>query len=1040
MEPWEDVANVGEHRLPPRATFHRYPDGRGALAGGPSPAELWLDGPWRFAWFATPEARPADFFDPDFDDRGWKLIPVPSNWEMEGYGRPHYVNIGPLPGIERSGTPRVDPAFNEVGCYRRRFTVPEPWAGQRLLIHFAGVKSAFRLWLNGRLIGYSQDSMSPAEFDLTDALVPGTNLVAVEVFRLAVGSYLEDQDMWHLSGIFRSVRLLTRPALHIRDLHARATLDADYRDADLRVTVWLGHDGPRPAGRHRVTVTLLDPAGRVTGGAPLAAVTTEPLPGGEVRLELQARVADPIKWCAERPALYTLLIRLRDHAHRTVEAVPLRFGFRQVEIRDRQLTINGRPLLFRGINRHELDPERGHALTPARIESDLILLKQFNINAVRTAHYPNQPLFYELCDRYGLYVVDEANVETHGLAAKLPGGPPEWRGMLVDRMTRMVARDRNHPSVVMWSLGNEAGFGPNFVAMREATLALDDSRPIHYEGDKFLEASDVYSLMYPSPGTLEELLKGERTFRDNSAGLGALVSVPTEVTTRAPVLVCEYAHAMGNSVGSLARFMALFRAHPHCAGGFIWDFADQSFPRPLDDGRVGWRYGGDFGDEPNDGPFCINGVVAADRSPHPAFYEVRQVYQPLAFDAPEPAAGRVGLFNELWDGDDPRYEIGWQLLEEGVEAAAGTIPNLSLPPRERRELQIPLPETPRRPGVEYHLNLEARLAAPASWAPAGHVVAREQFALPLLPAVPSPPAPQPPLDVTVGDGGLRVTGRELTIAFDRATGRLETWLYQDRSLLAAPLLPNLWRALIDNDRFFLYGGLSAYDPLFMVARGVLPMRRWRDAVERRQLLSLDWRHTRADQVEIESRFRMRNCRGPLEIDYLISGDGSIEVAVALTPSAEMLRLGMQAEIPAAFHHMAWFGLGPHESMVDRMTSAAAGRYEGEVENLIHDYVRPQENGNRMGVRWVTWRDVEGRGLRVEGVDGTLNVSAWPYRQQDLEEATHAHLLPRRETITINLDLGQRGVGDLLTLQRGLPDEARMPAGHRYAYRFRLRPI
>ncbi|MBN1640846.1 MAG: DUF4981 domain-containing protein [Anaerolineae bacterium] len=1033
---WQDPRVIGINKEPPRCTATLYPDPDSALAGGASPYVRSLNGEWRFHWAARPADRPADGWavapPEDATGEAWGTIPVPSNWQLQGHGMPYYVSAGGVKGLGKRNPPRIDPDDNEVGSYWRAFSVPEAWAGRQVYLHLAGCKSAMYVWVNGRLVGYSQGSMLPAEFNITPYLQPGANALGVEVYRWSDGSYLEDQDAWYLSGIYRDVALHAMPTVHVRDHALWCQFDDAYRDATLHLRLQVRNCGQSRVTGHTVDATLLDAQGRALLGASGIA---RPAPGDESTLELQLDVARPRQWSAEDPYLYQVLISLRAPGGEVLGATCTPFGFRQVEIVDRQVRINGQPVILKGVNRHEFDPVRGQAIAREQMEEDVHLLKRTNINAVRTSHYPNHPHFYALCDRYGLYVMDEANVESHGTARTLPRSLPQWRDAVVDRMVRMVERDKNHACVVFWSLGNEAGDGDNFAAMKRAARQIDHTRPIHYEGDRTMHTTDVLSTMYPSPARLHTIAQGHEPVRFSGAGSLRGVMLPPEAWADKPILLCEYAHAMGNSVGSLEAFMEAFERYPHCAGGFIWDFVDQCLRKETADGRAYWAYGGDYGDRPNDKWFCGNGLYAPDRTPHPHAFEVHKVYQNISVIPVDLDARRVAVRNKHAFVDLSAYAATWSLTVDGEVVQRGELAPLAIPPQATREIEIPFePPTP-APGAEVHLRVAFALAEDMAWAEAGYVVAWDQFPVPYE-AAPVPhasPAAGPALHVHRDRAQVIVSGERIAVTFGRRRGALTSLAIDGRALLEAPLCPNFWRAPLDND--------PMGNPLLPHwLKRLLRLDRWKRAAARRRLVDLKVTQPEAGLVEVHARFRMPFAQAPLELSYAVYGSGAVRVEAAFTPKREMVRFGMQTEVPGQLDTLTWFGRGPHETMRDRKCSGVVGVHSGRVEELIHDYIHPQENGNRSDVRWATLTEEDGSGLRIEDAGGTLlNVSAWPYTLGDLERAQHPYELPRRETITLNVDLAQRGVGDLTTPVYGLPEDARLPAGVAYRYSFWLKP-
>ncbi|MFN2144393.1 MAG: glycoside hydrolase family 2 TIM barrel-domain containing protein, partial [Anaerolineales bacterium] len=703
---WEDPEVIQINTTVPHTAACFHPNGRSALSGKPSPWEVSLNGDWQFHWAPNPDRRPEDFYQPDYDVEEWDTIPVPSNWEMHGYSRPQYINVGPRPGLSKVRIPRINRKMNQVGSYRRKFTLPKGWAGMRVFVRFEGVRSAFYLYINGHQVGYSQGSCTPAEFEIGEYLHLGENLIAAEVYSLCDGTYLEDQDMWRLSGIYRDVTLWAAPMLHLQDFHLWADFNPTKKNTLLHVMTLVETSNTSTAVPYHLQVSLLDDKGEpVCETIMIFDITIPGRNANQSRLVGETEVASPKRWSAETPYLYTVLLELMDENEDVIEATTRKFGFRTIEIRDKQLLINDQPVLMKGINRHEIDPVRGQAITREQMEEDIRLLKQYNINALRTSHYPNHPYLYELCDRYGIYVMDEANLETHGVSKHIPASKPEWRSAAVNRMVRMVMRDRNYPCIVIWSLGNEAGHGENFSQMKKAAQVLDGHRPFHYEGDHFLEVSDVISTMYPAPKRMEAIARAEEEVRfGDSEGIFGK-KVPPEVYGQAPMLICEYTHAMGNSVSALDEHMRIFEHYPHAMGGYIWDFIDQSLLKKTDDGQEFWAYGGDFGDVPNDGHFCINGILDAKRQPHPAAFEVKKCYQPISVTADDLLAGKFTVHNKQWFTDLSLYRMEWALLENGEVIKKGKRKPMNTPPGESEQvtLRYELPDP--KPGAEYHLNL-----------------------------------------------------------------------------------------------------------------------------------------------------------------------------------------------------------------------------------------------------------------------------------------------------------------------------------------------
>ncbi len=787
---WQTPQIVERNREPAHVTLVPYADEATALEGDrtASPYFRLLNGEWRFRVAPNPASAPEGFCEPGYDTAGWDTIAVPGNWQLQnpgrGYDVPMYCNVQyPFP-IEH--LPRVLEDNNPTGSYRRTFTVPEEWRARQIFLLFEGVDSAFHLWINGELVGYSQDSRLPAEFNITPFVRPGENTLAVRVYRWSDGSYLEDQDFWRLSGIFRDVYLFATPDVHLRDFWARTELDQDYRDATLRVRVKVRNYGARDVDGHTLTLALVDEENRrITMPAADVAVRA----GDEVVLELEQPVVNPRKWSAEQPNLYTLLLALKDRGDRVMEVERCSVGFRQVDIRDGQVHINGVPAVFRGVNRHEHDPDTGHTVSLESMIQDIRLMKQFNINAVRTCHYPDDPRWYDLCDQYGLYLIDEANIESHGVWDRLTKDP-EWKRAFMERGTRLVERDKNHPSVIIWSLGNESGYGPNHQALADWIHQHDPTRPVHYEsatmtgvyqGPETAPEIDIVSVMYPR---LDELVEMAQT--------------PGE--TR-PFVMAEYAHAMGNSPGNLREYWDIIETYPRLQGGFVWDWVDQGIRQVTPDGEEWFAYGGDFGDEPNDGSFCINGLVFPDRTIHPAIWELKKVLQPVKVVPIDLPAGRVEVVNRHLFSDLGGLDVVWKLSADGSVLQAGQLPRMHTAAGGREGITIPFAKPQLEPGIEYWLVLSFTLAEDTPWAEKGHEVAWEQFKVPFdVPeALPLPTSEMPGLRLIESDAQAVVEGTGFRLEFDKNEGMVASFRYRGHELIERGPRSSFWRAPTEND-------------------------------------------------------------------------------------------------------------------------------------------------------------------------------------------------------------------------------------------------
>ncbi|MFL6332542.1 MAG: glycoside hydrolase family 2 TIM barrel-domain containing protein [Pyrinomonadaceae bacterium] len=1022
---WENPRVFAIGREPMHATFAPYPDEaaarRGALAytpgAPPAPASPFvqsLNGLWKFNWVKEPSARPVDFYKPEFDVSGWKEIRVPSNWEFQGYGTPIFLNIiypfkrdAPKVTEEPPKDWTTYEERNPVGSYRRTFNVPASWAGRETFLVLRGVNSACYVWVNGQKVGYSEDSRLPAEFDVTKYVRPGENTVAVEVYRFSDGSYMEDQDFWRLSGIFRDVELVSRAPVHVRDFYARTTFDAQYRDATLNVNAKVRNTGAS-AEKFTLQAMLFDARGTAFG-APFSSEGAAPA-GGEVSLDLSRAVANPSKWSAEEPNLYTLLITLKDGNGRVLEAVPWRLGFRTSEIKDGQILVNGRPAVIKGVNRHEHDPDLGQVTTREMMVKDILLMKQHNINAVRTSHYPNDERWYALCDEYGLYVQDEANIESHGYGAndkQRISDSEDFTEAHVERVRRTFERDKNHASIFLFSLGNEAGWGRNFEAARAWVKTNHPELILVYEPGASVH-SDAFNPMYTKPQNL--------------------VSYWEQKGKGKPFYLVEYAHSLGNSTGNLQEYWDVLESRPGFHGGFIWDWVDQTFRKKTAGGRDLWAYGGDYGDHPNDGNGG-DGLIFADRRTQPELEEVKKVYQFVKVEPIDLNAGRLRVRNKHLFADLSYAEGSWELAEDGKVIQRGKLPRLRTPAGQSEEVTLPVRRSAvNKSGAEYFLKVTFALAADAPWAKRGHVVAWDQFELtPAHLSVIDTKLNIPDLNVEETADAVVLRGPRFLARIGKASGALEAYEAGGRSLLAGPLAPNYWRAPIDNDR----GNQMAK------RLGV-----WRTAAAERKVTNVSVERLGSASTRVTAEATLPPEGSKARTSFTVYGNGVIEVESALSPAAgapELPRVGMQALIPGEFRNVEWYGRGPQETYWDRRTGAAVGIYRSNVDELWTPYVEPQENGNRTDVRWVTFTNASGAGLRATGLDQPIYFSAWPFRMSELERAKHSAEIEMSKEITVNLDHLQMGVGGDDSWGAQPHKEYRLPAKP-YVYKFRLEPV
>jgi beta-galactosidase len=1224
---WENQHIFGINKEAPHCTIMPYASAKKAAKTDRNTSK-WqksLNGQWKFNWAKDPDSRPADFYKTDYDTSSWDEIKVPANWQIQGYGTPLYTNVRyPFqknPPYVMSDGPKDFTNYkqrNPIGSYRTEFSIPSSWKGRETFIVFDGVNSAFYLWINGQKVGYSQDSRTPAEFNITPYLKKGKNILAAEVYRYCDGSYLEDQDFWRLSGIYRNVYLYATPSVHIRDFFVNTDLDADYKNATLRVDTAVINSTDQDVPVPTLEITLLD---KKTGNTEFPASIVKPTAktiaaGKQLQYSFAANIKDPKKWSAETPALYTLVLTLKDTSGKAIESVSCNVGFRKSEIKDGQLLVNGQPIYIKGVDRHEHDPDTGHYITRESMIQDILIMKQNNVNTVRTCHYPDVPEWYDLCDEYGLYIINEANIESHGMGygAESLAKDPSWKEAHIARTAAMVERDKNHPCVIIWSLGNEAGDGPNFEATYAWIKQRDLSRPVQYEGARQRSHTDIYCPMY--------------------AGIGHLAQYGSKEQTR-PLILCEYAHAMGNSLGNFKDYWDTIRSHKHLQGGCIWDWVDQGLrkesgrvitlqgqgpdqlsatvygtlekgpnaasksingylkvnSRSLDitdsqltieawimpfsgisgdgpivakgdqqfalkttdnnkvleffiydntwitlqtnapddwfgqwhhvagtydgsklklylDGKpiaeklhsgtidhcdfpvgVGinpqkndrrfngliskvriykaalsakalnraiadphqnavlwldvtdktttqqdssgwfWAYGSDYGDKPNDGNFCCNGLVQPDRKPNPHLFQMKKVYQNIHTKSDNPESGNVDVFNENFFVSTDHLKMLWEVTENGTVIQKGSLGTVAIDPQQTKTIKVPFDKPDIKAGSEYHLKISFVLNANQPWGKKGHLLSWDQFKLSYkVPAIAATAVDtMPKLAVKDAAKTVAIKGKSFEVVFDKTKGVLKSWTFRGKDLLAAPLVPNFWRATTDNDR-----GNKMQERC-----GI-----WKDASANGAVLEFTVHQAKPQTVEILVRIEVPAKKTTLETIYTVYGSGDILINQLLTPGKdlpELPRIGMQMQMPSEFSTMNWFGRGPQESYWDRKTGYAVGLYEESVYEPEHIYVRPQENGNKTDVRWASWTNKKGVGLVAIG-QPLINASAWPYTMKDLEKAVHINELPTRKSITLNIDYMQTGVGGDNSWGARPHKEYTLLANKAYTWQVRLSPV
>ncbi|RCW47437.1 glycoside hydrolase family 2 TIM barrel-domain containing protein [Paenibacillus prosopidis] len=978
-----------------------------------------LNGQWKFAFAPNADSRIVNFYETDYDHSQWDEITVPAHWQLQGYDYPQYTNVRyPWDGNEDIKPPFAPTAYNPVGSYVRTFTVPQSWEGKPVFISFQGVESAFYVWLNGELVGYSEDTFTPAEFDLTPYLVEGENKLAVEVYRWCDASWLEDQDFWRMSGIFRDVYLYTTPEAHIYDFFVKTELDEQYRDAELVIDAKLINYFAKQLGNITLEASLYDADRNVVFKQPLTIRTT--IEGEEISpVQLRADVQNPLKWSAEQPNLYTLILCLKNEDGTLLEAVSCKVGFRKFEIKDGLMQINGRRIMFKGVNRHEFSCDTGRAISEADMRKDAQLMKLYNINSVRTSHYPNNPLWYKLCDEYGLYVIDETNLETHGSWSygqkeeleTVPGSKPEWTGAVLDRCNSMLQRDKNHASIVIWSLGNEAFGGDNFIKMHDFLREADPSRVVHYEGVFHWRASeaasDIESHMYTNPQGVEQYARSN---------------------PQKPFILCEYSHAMGNSCGGLHVYWEVFEKYPILQGGFIWDWIDQSIRVTDENGVVKMMYGGDFGESPHDGNFCGNGIIFADRTVSPKLQEVKKVYQNAKFEAVDLHSGLVKVTNRhLFESLDS-FTLAWQIAVDGTTVQEGTV-HAAAAPETEETITVPY-ALPKLSNVseEAVLTLQLLLKEQTLWAEAGHEIAFEQFVLPApVELIIGGSEAKPAVRVEETSTALLVSGERFTVQFDKANGSLVSYTWNGTQRLSEALEPNFWRAYTDNDRGNQQHERSAT---------------WREAGARRELRGMVWEIGTSD-VTVRVEYSLPTTAvSMLSLVYTVNGNGEVNVYEELLPGSglpEIPEVGIMFQMPAQFDQVSWYGKGPDETYWDRQTGGKLGRYAGKVKDQLVPYIRPQECGNKMDVRHAAVTNAQGEGIVLKGLPN-FELNVLPYTPFELEAHDHVYKLPVSNKTVVRVNHKQMGVGGHDSWGQRPEKEYTLYANRVYSHRFTFQGV
>lgn len=1042
---WENPQIIKENKEDGHVLALCYDKADAAAKREKSPYKISLNGTWKFFWYKGVGELPAKFREADFDDSNWEDITIPGVWQFQkDYTKPwYYANSFPnCICVEKSKIPSIDISGQEVAMHRTSFTVPDSWNGRQIFLHFGAVKAGIKVYVNGKYVGYSQGSNTPHEFDITDYVTPGVNKVAAEVYRYTDGTYLEDQDMWFLSGIYREVYIYSEPKQCIRDFFVRTELVNDYTDADLSLDVYL-KDYTEAGRKLQIEATLL------TSGKPVVVGKEEILTKkGENKIVFRKRIEKPMLWSSESPVLYTLLIRTVCEGVVTYKAV--RIGFKQIEIKGEKILVNGKPLLIRGVNRHDYDPDHGWAVPDERYVQDLNIMKQNNINSIRTSHYPNDPRFYDLCDEYGFYVMDECDLETHGVRRKnVPGDNPMWTKAVVDRMERMVLRDRNHACVFMWSLGNEAGDGSNFLRMKEAALKLDNTRQFHYEGDFDFTKSDVISRMYPTEDQVEKLGNKEPltiTWFDNIANSLAADSKPIDKSLYTkPVVFCEYAHAMENSLGNFQEYMDAFEKYDNLCGGYIWDFVDQAIHKVDKDGNDMWLYGTDYNEKDlwikppyntcaivgSNTFFNANGIIASDRKVHPSIHEVRKVYCEIQIKAVEGQKGVYILKNKQLFSDLSKFDIRFTVTNDGEKIKEGLFDRGSfekLAPLSEKQFSFN-PEIPADAKGEIIVTFSYIRREDCRFAKAGYEQGFDQFILRSAEEK-ATAVYEKKVDIEGTEKQFTVIGENFRYTF--RNGQLVSMVRDDKEYLVGALKPNYYRALTDNDIDYL----NFVPPLIPVH----PLYMWKKASDSVKT-KVNLVHRYSHSAYVETTLSVMGLKD-VKMTYMVYPDGRIDVTHEGTPNLQdMLRFGTVLTMPREFDNVKWYGRGPQENYIDRKTGARIAIHKMSVADMEHHYMRPQENGHRTDVRMMEITNEEGKGLRfTKKGEKPFAINCHHYTVTELDEATHIHSLQHKDFTTVCIDLMQRGVGGDMPGSACLRDPYIMHKGTKYSYAYSIEVI
>lgn len=1042
---WEDPSVFKINKEDGHAIMMPYDSESEALSGKESKYKQLLNGKWKFYWQRGLKNQPENFQLVSFDDSHWDEINVPSVWQTEGYSVPYYYASTFPKAFSRakSKIPSIDHNMQEIGFYRKTFVLDEVFDNREVFLHFGAAKSALEVYVNGEFVGYSQGSMAPHEFDITKVLKKGENVITAKLYRFSDGSYLEDQDMWWLCGIYRDVYLFAEPKVCLRDFYFKTDFDDTYNDSNVTLNMYFNNYN-NIKGKIKVSAKLIDAKNEeIELGS-----SEKELSGGKETITYNKTVKSPDKWSAETPNLYTLVMSVELDG-KVICVKSYKVGFKKVEIKGEKIYFNGMPLMIKGVNRHDFDCDYGWAVPKYKYTQDLDIMKQNNINSIRTSHYPDDPYFYDMCNKYGFYVMDECEVETHGVRRKgVPGSNPVWTGAVVDRMQRMVLRDRNNPCIFMWSLGNEAGDGSNFMEMKKSALELDDTRQFHYEGDFDLTKSDVISRMYPTKDIMEKLGNKQPitiSLYDNIANQLAADSKPikAEMYEGKPIVLCEYAHSMENSLGNFQEYIDDFEKYDNMCGGFIWDFVDQALHVKDENGNDNYLYGTDFqGKEPHkliDIPnttamtgsnvyFCANGIIGADRNPHPQIVEVKHGYQNIGITAKDIENGEFIIKNKFLFTNLSDFNCKWVIKAEGKEVLNGTIGKIDCAPLEEKEIKIDYDLSKLSDDKELLLTVFFETTKKSLGLDADYEIAFEQFVLNEMPK-PKEIKSDKKLDFDINGKKITVNGENLKVVVD--DGKVVSYVIDEKELLKAPLEPNYFRALTDNDIDFLN-----FTPQWAKFH---PFYAWQRATHHTKAVKTEVVKN-GEVVEIHIAFSTVGLKNSVAT-YKVYPDGKLYVFHSAIPTKGMLRFGYQMTMESSMEYITWYGRGPKPTYIDRKLGSKIDLYESSVTDFEYRYMRPQESSNRCDVRYFTLTDKEGFGIRVDAYyDNPINFSAYHYTTDGLEKATHINDIPYADITTVNIDHRQLGVGGDLPGQAFVREPYTMPKNQKQEYSFVITPI